>query len=334
MKISVIIPVYNAEDFLKRCLDSVINQTYTDWEVIAIDDGSKDNSYKILSEYASKDSRFRVATQENQGPGYTRNKAISTVNGDYIVFLDADDYIDKNYFKELAACIEMNNSDVIFIDVLQEKPNGELIKVERMSKYNGCSKDIIIRHQMTGKLPWGGCRKAVKTSLLINNDIRYTNDDVGEEALFSFRVLYNAKVISFIDKPLYHYVNYPDSQSKKGGDDPWGGVCTKISDYLQKNGLIDEYKDTLNSFRFTAFIVSMYRRTRKLNLKEALKQCKHSLKDFKENYGFELDRNSLEARVHYLLPFAKLNLIFPIVLVCKLKSFLNTALDNCLRYKI
>lgn len=323
MKISVIIPVYNAEDFLKRCLDSVINQTYTDWEVIAIDDGSKDNSYKILTDYALKDSRFKVATQENQGPGYTRNKAMLQATGDYIVFLDSDDYIDFSYFEDLIECVKTNNSDMIFIDVLQEKSNGELIKVERMSKYKNRSKDIIIRHQMTGKLPWGGCRKAVKASLLINNDIKYTNDDVGEEALFSFRVLYNAKVISFIDKPLYHYVIYPDSQSKKGGDDPWGGVCIKISDYLQKNGLIDEYKETLNSLRFTALIISIYRKTQKNNLRTALKKCRKDLKIFRKTYSFKLDKNSLEMRARSVLPFAKFGIVLPVVLAAKIKAIIN-----------
>ncbi|WP_052476255.1 glycosyltransferase family 2 protein [Cohnella kolymensis] len=156
MKVSVVIPVFNAEQFLSKCLDSVKNQTYNNWEAIAIDDGSSDGSYTILSKYALDDNRFKVSTHANQGPGYTRNRAISQVTGDYVVFLDADDYIDSHYFEKLIKCIEENQSDVVFIDALQEKPSGELIRVEYMSKYKGCSKEELIRSQMTGKMPWGG----------------------------------------------------------------------------------------------------------------------------------------------------------------------------------
>lgn len=323
MKISVIIPVYNSEKYLRRCLDSVVNQTYKNWEVIAIDDGSQDNSYSILLEYHFNDKRFKVYTQKNQGPGNTRNNAIDLATGDYIVFLDSDDYIESTYFEDLVKCVLENNSDVVFIDIIQEDSNGNILKYEVMSKYKNSPKDMILRHQMTGKLPWGGCRKAVRTSLLNNNNIRYSNDVVGEEALFSFRVLYNAKKISFLNKKYYHYVNYPDSQSKKGDIDPWGNVCKKIKDYLQENGLFDQYKKTLNSLAYTALIVSIYRITRKYNFRQALNQSKYALRNFRKNYSFQLDVDSLETRTICLLPFAKLNMVLPIVIAAKLKSLLK-----------
>jgi len=323
VKISVIIPVYNAEKYLYKCLDSVINQTYKYWEVIAIDDGSQDNSYSILLNYAFRDERFKVFSHNNQGPGNTRNKAIESVTGDYIVFLDSDDYIETNYFEDLVICASKNNSDVIFIDVIQENPNGKLIKYETMSKYKKSPKDTIIRHQMTGKLPWGGWRKAVKYSLITNNNIKYSKDDVGEEALFSFRVLFHAKVISFIDKICYHYVNYPNSQSKKGDDDPWSGVCEKIKKYLQNTGLFDKYKTTINSFGYTALIVSIYRITQNYKLDEALNKSKYALGIFKKKYSFNLDKDSLEVRTRCLIPFARLNLVFPIVVVAKLKALVT-----------
>jgi glycosyltransferase involved in cell wall biosynthesis len=320
VKISVIIPVYNAEKYISRCLDSVVNQTYKDWEVIAIDDGSKDNSYSILSEYSFRDKRFKVSSHNNQGPGYTRNKAIEFITGDYIVFLDSDDYIETTYFEDLVICSSKNDSDVVFIDVIQENPDGKLIKYENMSKYKNSSKDRIIRHQMTGKLPWGGWRKAVKSRLITDNNIKYSKDAVGEEALFSFRVLMEARNISFLDKPYYHYVNYPNSQSKKGDDDPWGAVCSKISEYLQENGLFNEYKKTINSFGFTAFIVSVYRMSQNNSVAETVKLSKVALKRFKSIYSFDLDKDSLEMRTKCVLPFTKMGLVFPIVLVAKIKS--------------
>lgn len=323
MKVSVVIPVFNAEKYLKRCLDSVINQTYGNWEVIAIDDGSEDGSYSVMSSYASRDTRIKVFIHDNQGPGYTRNRGISLVTGDYIVFLDADDYINKNYFEDLVACVKAQHSDVVFINVLHEKPNGKLIRFEKMSRYKDCSKDTIIRHQLTGKMPWGGCRKAVRSSLIIKNEIRYSKDVVGEEALFSFKVLYKAEKISFIDKPCYHYINYPNSQSKKGDEDPWGEVCQKVGNYLREKELLAEYRKTLNSFGFTALVVSIYRKTQNYRFMETLKQSNVSLNEFKDTYGFDLDKDSLEVRIRCVLPFARIGIVLPIVVIAKLKHTLE-----------
>lgn len=323
MKISVVIPVYNAEKYLSKCLDSVAKQTYTNWEVIAIDDGSKDGSYSILTDYGHRDKRFRVASQENQGPGQTRNKAISLATGDYIVFLDADDYIDDKYFEDLVDCAVKNQSDVIFVDVLQEKPNGTLIKAETMSSFKRHSKASIIRNQMTGKLPWGGCRKAVKTLLLKDNNIKFSEDAVGEEALFSFRILANSNVISFIEKPYYHYVNYPNSQSKKGDDDPWGNVCKNVRNYLYANGLYEEYKDAINSFGYTALIVSIFRMSQNYGFMDALMKSRRALQAFKQEYEFDLDRGCLERRTLLVLPLVRLDLVWPIIVLAKFVIYLR-----------
>ena len=112
---------------------------------------------------------------------------------------------------------------------------------------------------MTGKLPWGGVRKVIKSSIVKDNKIEYTNDNVGEEALFSLRVLLLSENVAFLDIPCYHYVKYPNSQSTKGADDPWGPICKKIKSYLIEESYLDRFKLTINSFAFTALIVSIYR---------------------------------------------------------------------------
>ena len=93
-EISVVIPFYNVQKYLKQCLDSVVNQTFNDIEIICIDDGSSDSSLDILNEYAKKDDRFKILTQENKGPSYTRNRGIDTAQGKYLYFMDSDDYIE------------------------------------------------------------------------------------------------------------------------------------------------------------------------------------------------------------------------------------------------
>lgn len=323
MKVSVIIPVYNSSKTIKRCLDSVLEQTYNNWEAIVINDGSNDNSFKIMKEYAKKDFRFRIFSHENQGPGLTRNKGLDEVKGDFIVFLDSDDYIDKQYFQEIINCANKEQSDVIFIDVVQEKPNGTIIREEIMSKYMNTEKDIIIKHQMTGKLPWGGCRKAVKADFIKKHKFRYSNDEVGEEAIFSFNVLYYSQKVSFIPKPYYHYVNYPESQSKKGDLDPWGMICKNLKNYLIANGLFEKYKKTINSFGYTACIVSIQRISKRYKFIEAIKLSQKAINNFKSEYGFNMNKESIDRRAVLMLPFAKTNMVVVIVLIAKIKALLK-----------
>lgn len=323
MKISVITPVYNTEKYLEKCLKSVIAQTYPDWEMIAVNDGSQDSSYQILTDFSKRDPRIRIFTQPNQGPGMTRNKAISYATGDYLVFLDSDDYLDKDYFAALSEVIARDNPDVIFIDVIQETPEGKLLKNEILSGYKTCSKNRIIRHQMTGKLPWGGCRKAIRTSLIRDNQIEYSRDPVGEEALYSFRLLYLAQSLSFLEKPYYHYLNHPNSQSKKPDDDPYGNVLLKLRNYLTENDLLKEYQKTLRSFAFTSLIVSIYRLVMNHPLRDAIRESRIGFRKFRSQYGFDLDKDSLETRVRLMIPLARFHLVTPIIWIAKIKLSLR-----------
>lgn len=105
--ISVIIPVYNAEKYIERCINSVVAQTYNNWEMIVINDGSTDNTENIIREKAKADNRIQIYSQNNQGAGIARNNGISKATGEYIVFLDADDYVNKEYFSLLMEKMRM-----------------------------------------------------------------------------------------------------------------------------------------------------------------------------------------------------------------------------------
>ena len=98
MKFSVIVPVFNAEKYLQKCVSSVIDQRYKDWELILVDDGSRDRSPSIIDDYAKQDNRVISIHQQNAGPGIARNNGLQYATGDYVVFLDSDDYIDPDYF--------------------------------------------------------------------------------------------------------------------------------------------------------------------------------------------------------------------------------------------
>ena len=151
--ISVIIPAYNSEKYIRKSIDSVINQTYTTWELIVIDDGSHDKTFEILKQYTKVDVRIHAIRQENAGPGIARNVGIAAAKGDYAVFIDSDDFVEEEYFELLAK----HDEDVVFINVRNVDENGRVLKKEYMSKNKHLTKDTILRSQMTGRINWGGC---------------------------------------------------------------------------------------------------------------------------------------------------------------------------------
>ena len=150
--ISVIIPVYNAEKYVGRCIESVQAQTYTEWLMILVDDGSRDKSLEICQKYAGADNRICVIHQENAGPGIARNVGLEYSKGKYVVFIDSDDYIEKEYFQLLS----QQDEDVVYIDVRNVGEDGRVLKEEYMSSNKRLSLDSILRRQMTGSINWGG----------------------------------------------------------------------------------------------------------------------------------------------------------------------------------
>lgn len=248
MQISVIVPLYNAERFVGKCIESVKAQSYTDWQLILVDDGSKDRSLEVCRQYADQDNRIQVIHQENAGPGIARNTGIAQASGDYVVFVDSDDYIEPEYFRLLSH----HDEDVVFIDVNDVNESGQVVRKEWMSSYKHLSKDSFLRCQMTGNIPWGGVRKCLKISVLRENNIRYTKHKIGEEALYSYQVLYYAKSIGFIEQPVYNYVLRGDSQSHLKIDNAWCDVAIALRDKVRSMGVYEEYADTLNAFVLTA----------------------------------------------------------------------------------
>lgn len=132
VKVSVIIPVYNAEKYLEKCLDSVINQTLKEIEIICIDDCSTDNSYSILKEYIKKDNRIVVfKNKTNHGAGYTRNVGLNFSKGEYIGFVDSDDYIDEKYYEELYNTAKKYDPDMVSTPNMGITKNKDLYDYEQ-----------------------------------------------------------------------------------------------------------------------------------------------------------------------------------------------------------
>lgn len=255
MKLSVIVPVYNAERYLSRCIDSILMQTYKDFELILVNDGSKDGSGAMCDSIATKDSRVQVIHQENAGAGAARNTGLAKAQGEYIVFVDSDDMIREGYFKDLAK----HNEDVVFINVDNLNEDGKLVNREYMSDFKNLSIDEILRSQMTGKLPWGGVRKCVKNNLIKKHNIGYSHHRVGEEAIYSYQVLRYANTVGFIDQACYCYMLRNDSLSQSKEEDPWGEVALSLKKEIDRQGDYLKYADTLNAFISTAAAVSIFK---------------------------------------------------------------------------
>lgn len=316
MKISVVVPIYNAEKYIKKCINSVINQTYENWELILVDDGSKDGSSKLIDEAAKEDQRIIVIHKKNEGPGIARNIGIERATGDYIVFLDSDDYLDIDYFSLLIP--RAKNNDVVFIDVNQVSLDGEILNKEKMSCYRNWSKDRILRSQMTGKISWGGVRKAVSLKLLKENQIRYTTHSIGEEALYSFQILYTASSIEFIDeKAVYYYVNHENSQSKLKISDPWGEIVECIKNYIKDIGIYDQFANTLNAFNITATVVSLDKIQQIYKGVEKNKIALERIYKFEQNYDKTagIDGKNMPFKARIFIPYIKRG-FFRIVFLC------------------
>lgn len=217
MLISIIIPVYNVSLFLEKCLNSVVNQTFKNLQIILVDDGSTDSSGIICDNYSKKDRRIEVIHQENKGVSETRNVGLSLARGDYITFIDSDDYIELDtYSTVFKTIIENKYPDLIFfrarvvdiqgkvIDIRGKKPTGKILKVDKEFS----EKRII------GELDNGVWNKVYKTEI-IKDIIFETEKTHGEDFKYNLEVLEKVKTAIDIDQIKYNYVKNPNSITRK-----------------------------------------------------------------------------------------------------------------------
>ena len=198
-KISIIVPVYKVEQYLRRCLDSIVKQTFTDWECILVDDGSPDNSGKICDEYAEKDRRFRVFHQVNAGVSAARNKGLDEAKGEWNTFVDSDDWIENEMFAELYQCALQNQAEVV---------------VSGCTLTNDLRKGNIFLPQlgwlnMPKDFKWyiqGPCAKLFSRTILYEYNIQFPEGiTMAEDLYFTFKVYFNVNKIYGLNKSYYNY---------------------------------------------------------------------------------------------------------------------------------
>lgn len=207
--VSIIIPVYNVENYLLICLDSCFGQTYANIEVIAIDDGSTDNSGFILDRYALNEPRLKVIHQQNKGVVYARETGILHSKGTYICFVDSDDYIEKDMIYNLQQIAIDNNCDIVSCDfyIIDEKSKNRTIK---QNHYLGTQRKDAIQSLLLRDCTWSLCGKLYKKELFNSVKMPY-GLRVGEDGIVCFQVHNNSRKVDTINKPLYNYLQRKSS---------------------------------------------------------------------------------------------------------------------------
>lgn len=206
--ISVIIPVYNVEEYLRECVDSVLNQTYQTFEIILVNDGSTDSSGEICDEYASNDERICVVHQKNSGPSKTRNTGLENATGKYIYFLDSDDYIENNALELLVNTAESSNADLVFFDARSFSDDGAEIRqgyvingtYEAKSGY-----EILTELHNNKDYHCSVVLLFISRSLLSSDNIRFLESAYcSEDMLFTYKVFCSSKKAAQCKNTLYH----------------------------------------------------------------------------------------------------------------------------------
>lgn len=203
--ISVVVPVYNAEKFLKNCVDSLLNQTFQDFELILIDDGSKDSSYSLMQFLRQRDEKIKIFRHANHGAGYTRNKGIEIAAGKYITFVDSDDFVDSNYLETLLN--QIGNAQVLISGF--KKVTMEEHKV----LYNSVPKDCLwteFKYVST-------CAKLYELEFLKSNNLKYASMKIGEDVYFNLSINSVAERVKIVPYAGYNYCLNDNSvtQNKK-----------------------------------------------------------------------------------------------------------------------
>ncbi|MBO6009915.1 MAG: glycosyltransferase family 2 protein [Ruminobacter sp.] len=199
-KISVIIPIYNVEEYLPACLDSLLSQTFTDWEAVCVVDGSPDNSGEILKEYALKDSRIRAVFQENRGVSATRNRGLGLATGEYVCYLDSDDEYSPFFLERMYDAVRDGKADVAYCEHARDKE--QLSTSPTAPVYHDCVFENFVTKRLNIKIY---IHNKIFRRDLIKDIFFPENIAIGEDAVYIYRIMYRTEKIAHVPERLYYY---------------------------------------------------------------------------------------------------------------------------------
>ena len=250
IKVSVIVPVYNVELYLDRCLNSIKNQTLKEIEVIVVNDGTKDNSQKIIDEYVKKDKRFKSFIKENGGLSSARNYGMKYAKGEYLSFIDSDDYIEFDMFEKMYNLAKKYSSDVVECDFVWEYPNKNVYDKTKVSSNDYSDLRVVA---------WN---KLYKRSFIEKLNINFTEGVRYEDVDWCYKYLPFMKNFKSLNEVMYHYIQRDSSiantQNEKVRD--IFIVLDNIIKYYKEKNLYGEYKEELEYFFLRILLGSSYKR--------------------------------------------------------------------------
>jgi glycosyltransferase involved in cell wall biosynthesis len=213
-KISVVIPIYNAERYLDRCLSSVVSQSHDNLEIICVNDGSSDNSASIIESYVASDSRIRVITQENAGLSSARNRGLQIATGDYVGFVDSDDWIDRDTYRQAASRFASDEAlDIICWGARVVAADGYVENVENSRKYHQIN--LVGKHEINRdtvlKVPVTAWNKLYKNQIIARHGLRFPDGLLYEDNVFFWQYIVRCRHLFYIDQYLYNYNRRPNS---------------------------------------------------------------------------------------------------------------------------
>ncbi len=220
--VTVVVPVYNVEKYLNRCIESIVNQTYKELEILLVDDGSPDNCPQMCDDWAKKERRIRVIHKENAGAGMARNTGIENASGKYLFFVDSDDYIDIKTVEKCVAEIEKTRSDVVMFGRASVTTDGTVKKTPVVTDKYYFSGNQVIDDILPGLfvhergIGISSCNKMFNLQLIKDNKIKYESERefLSEDAIFNLELFSYVKSVTIIPECFYYYFKNENSFSR------------------------------------------------------------------------------------------------------------------------
>lgn len=237
-KISVIVPIYNTEKYLKKCIDSLLNQTLEDIEIVLVNDGSPDNSQAVIDEYvALYPDKIKSFNQENKGQAAARNLGISKATGEFLGFVDSDDYMEpEGYLKSYNYAIQ-NNLDIVCFALCEEN-EGEKNPIKLL--HDECENDV--RYILNTPSP---CNKIVRRTVFTENNLKFAENYIYEDLELIPKLVLYSKKIGFIEESFYNYIIHPDSTMRQKKYNPKLASIYYVMESLKKQFEKTAYKSEL-----------------------------------------------------------------------------------------
>lgn len=278
IKVSIIVPVYNVEAYLAKCLDSLVNQTLKEIEIIVVNDGSPDNSKKIIDTYSNKYDNIHAFDKENGGLSDARNFGIKKAKGEYIAFVDSDDYVDTSMYEKMYNKAKSGNYDMVVCDL------NYVYDDRVMRAYSNVKEDTEkIKEVMLNIYP-AAWNKIFKRELL--SDIKFKRGIWFEDVEFIYRLLPHVKNIGVVNEPLYQYLQRDGSITRKKDMRIYNYIdnMNSIMDYYKDNDLYLEYKKELEYIYVRYIYATFIRQATIFDYDEYLNAVKRAIMNVKSNF--------------------------------------------------